>query len=150
GAFLSHHKKGRFMRNLRILAALGLVVAAGAANAGVTATVTATNDYDFRGNSQSAKDPALQASVDYAHDSGWDIGAWASNIDFFEPDQDPKYELDIYSGFTGTTEGGLGWDAGIVYYTYPQETDFNYFEIYGSLSKDWFKGKLWYSNKFGG
>jgi uncharacterized protein (TIGR02001 family) len=138
------------MRNLRILTALGLVAAAGAANAGVTSTWTLTNDYDFRGNSQSAKDPAIQGSIDYAHESGWYIGAWASNIDFFEPDADPKYELDLYSGFTGTTESGLGWDAGLVYYTYPQETDFNYFEIYGSLSKDWFKGKIWYSNKFGG
>ena len=54
------------MRNLRILAALGLLAAAGAANAEVSATVTATNDYDFRGNSQSARDPALQASVESA------------------------------------------------------------------------------------
>ena len=138
------------MRNARIVAALGLAMMAGAANAGVTSTWTATNDYDFRGNSQSAKDPALQASVDYAHDSGWYIGAWASNIDFFEPDDEPKYELDVYSGFTGTTEGGLGWDAGFIYYAYPQDSDFDYAEIYGSLSYSWFKGKIWYSNAFGG
>ena len=141
------------MGNKRILATLaagGLALVTGAAQAGVTSTVTATNDYDFRGNSQSAKDPALQASVDYAADSGWYVGAWASNIDFFEPDQDPKYELDLYSGFTGTTESGLGWDAGFVYYSYPQESDFSYAEIYGSLSYSWFKGKIWYSNAFGG
>lgn len=138
------------MGNLRILAALGLALAAGVAQAGVTSTWTATNDYDFRGNSQSAKDPALQASVDYAADSGWYIGAWASNIDFFEPDADPKIEVDYYTGFTGTTEGGLGWDAGFVYYSYPQEGDFDYAEIYGSLSYSWFKGKIWYSNAFGG
>lgn len=138
------------MRNVRILAALGLAMAMGAANAGVTATVTATNDYDFRGNSQSAKDPALQASVDYAADSGWYVGAWASNVDF-GPAVDVDYELDLYTGFTGSTgEGGWTYDAGIVAYTYPDESDFNYLEIYGSLAKDWFKGKLWYSNAFGG
>jgi len=137
------------MRNARILAALGLAMAAGAANAGVTSTWTATNDYDFRGNSQSAEDPALQASIDYAHDSGWYIGAWASNVDFGSADVD--YELDIYSGFTGTTgEGGLTYDAGIVGYTYPDDKNFNYLEIYASLAKDWFKGKIWYSNDFGG
>jgi uncharacterized protein (TIGR02001 family) len=137
------------MRNARILAALGLTMAMGAANAGVTSTWTATNDYDFRGNSQSAKDPALQASVDYAADGGWYLGAWASNVDFGSADV--NYEVDVYTGFTGSTgEGGLTYDAGIVAYTYPDEKDFNYFEIYGSLAKDWFKGKLWYSNDFGG
>jgi len=138
------------MRNARILAALGLAMAAGAANAGVTSTWTATNDYDFRGNSQSAKSPALQASIDYADDSGWYVGAWASNIDFFKPNQEPKYELDVYTGFTKTTESGLIWDAGLVGYTYPQESDFNYIEVYGSLAYSWFKGKIWYSPTFGG
>src|SRR3954453_1779900 len=86
--------KGRFMRNARVLTALGLLAAAGAANAGGSSTWTATNDYDFRGTTQSAKDPALQASLDYAHDSGWYAGAWASNVDFGT--SDPDLELDVY------------------------------------------------------
>jgi uncharacterized protein (TIGR02001 family) len=135
------------MRNLRILAAFGLLGAATAANAGVTSTWTLTNDYDFRGNSQTAKDPAIQGSVDYAAESGWYVGAWGSNVDF---DSDVDYEVDLYSGFTGTSEGGLGYDVGVVYYAYPDDSDINYFEIYGSASYEWFKGKLWYSNAFGG
>lgn len=135
------------MRNLRILAAFGLLGAATAANAGVTSTWTLTNDYDFRGNSQSAKDPALQGSIDFAAESGWYVGAWASNVDF---DTDVDYEVDVYTGFTGTSEAGLGYDVGVVYYAYPDDSDINYFEAYGSVSKDWFKGKLWYSNDFGG
>jgi uncharacterized protein (TIGR02001 family) len=134
------------MRNLRILAALGLMSAAAAANAGVSSTWTLTNDYDFRGNSQSAKDPALQGSIDYAADGGWYVGAWASNVDFGL--SEPDYEVDVYTGFTGGES--LVYDVGIVYYAYPQEGDFDYIEIYGSLAKDWFKGKLWYSNDFGG
>jgi uncharacterized protein (TIGR02001 family) len=137
------------MRNLRTLVAIGLVAATGVANAGVTSTVTAASDYDFRGFTQTAQDPAIQASVDYAHDSGWYVGAWASNVDFGSADVD--YEVDLYSGFSGSTgEGGLGWDVGVIYYAYPDESDFNYFEAYGSISKDWFKGKIWYSNDFGG
>lgn len=136
------------MRNLRILAAFGLLGAATAANAGVTSTWTLTNDYDFRGNSQSAKDPAVQGSVDYAAESGWYLGAWGSNVDFGEADVD--LEVDVYTGFSGSSEGGLGYDVGVVYYAYPDESDFNYIEAYGSISKDWFKGKLWYSNDFGG
>lgn len=135
------------MRNLRIVAAFGLLGAATAAHAGVTSTWTLTNDYDFRGNSQSAKDPAIQGSLDFAAESGWYVGAWASNVDF---DTDVDYEVDLYSGFTGTSDSGLGYDLGIVYYAYPDDSDINYFEIYGSVSYEWFKGKLWYSDAFGG
>ncbi len=135
------------MRNLRILAAFGLLGAATAANAGVTSTWTLTNDYDFRGNSQSAKDPAIQGSLDFAAESGWYVGAWASNVDF---DSDVDYEVDVYTGFTGSSESGLGYDVGLVYYAYPDDSDVNYIEAYGSIAKDWFKGKLWYSDDFGG
>lgn len=143
------------MKNLKILAALGLLSAAGAAQAGVSSTWTLTNDYDFRGFSQSAKDPAIQGSLDYAHDSGWYLGAWASNIDFDVPDgvglDDPEIEVDVYTGFTGgDAETGIGWDAGLVYYAYPEESDFDYMEIYASAAHKWFKGKLWWSNDFGG
>lgn len=127
---------------------MGLVAAAGAANAGVSSTWTLASDYDFRGITQTAQDPAIQGSLDYAHDSGWYAGAWGSNVDFGSLDVD--YEVDLYTGFSGSTEGGLGWDAGIIYYAYPDESDANYLEIYGSLSKEWFKGKIWYSNDFGG
>jgi uncharacterized protein (TIGR02001 family) len=137
------------MRQVRILAALGLLAAATAANAGVSSTWTLTNDYDFRGVSQSAKDPAVQASLDYAADSGWYVGAWASNVDFGE-ELDVNYEVDLYTGFSGSAESGLGYDVGVIYYAYPDESDVNYIEAYGSLSYEWFKGKLWYSNDFGG
>jgi uncharacterized protein (TIGR02001 family) len=143
------------MRNLRILAALGLIGAAGAANAEVSSTWTVTSDYDYRGFTQTDEDPALQASIDYANDSGWYVGAWASNVDF--PGYDGNIELDLYTGFSGETEGGLGWDAGLVWYLYPtsDETDtegelLHFPEIYGSLAYGPVKGKIWYSNDFGG
>jgi uncharacterized protein (TIGR02001 family) len=135
--------KGRSMRHLRILAALGLLGAASAANAQVSSTWTLTNDYDFRGASQSAKDPAIQGSLDFATDSGWYIGGWASNVDF---DSDVDYEVDFYTGFSGGEEDGLGWDVGFVYYAYPDDSDLNYPEIYGKLSYGLFSGGVYYSN----
>lgn len=137
------------MRNLRILAAFGLLGAATAANAGVTSTWTLASDYDFRGITQTAQDPAIQGSVDFASESGWYIGAWGSNVDFGD-DADVDLEVDVYTGFSGSSEAGLGYDVGLIYYAYPDDNDFDYIEIYGSLSKDWFKGKVWYSNDFGG
>lgn len=138
---------------------IGLLGVAGATQAGVSSTWTATNDYDFRGISQSAGDPAIQASIDYAADAGWYVGAWASNIDFGVPSDseldNPDFEFDLYAGFTKTLDSGLSYDVGGIYYTYPQETDFDYLEVYGGLgytakSGLSVKGKFFYSPDFGG
>ena len=137
------------MRQVRILAALGLLTAAAAANAEVSSTWTLTSDYDFRGASQSASDPAIQGSLDYANDSGWYIGAWGSNVDFGD-EVGIDYEIDLYTGFSGGAEDGLGWDVGLVYYGYPDDSDANYPEIYGKLSYGVFSGALFYSNDYVG
>ncbi|MGQ0430106.1 MAG: TorF family putative porin [Gammaproteobacteria bacterium] len=141
--------------------AAALLCAAGAANAGeVTGTVTAVSDYDFRGVSLSAKDPALQASIDYAHDSGFYAGAWASNIDYDIIDGD--IELDLYLGWAGETGGGVGWDAGIVWYTYPDSSSYtdpvlgdipaiaDYPEIYAGVSFGPVEIKQWYTDDYAG
>jgi uncharacterized protein (TIGR02001 family) len=137
------------MRQVRILATLGLLAATAAANAEVSSTWTLTNDYDFRGASQSAKDPAVQASIDWADESGWYVGAWASNVDFGS-DVGIDYEVDLYTGFSGGDEDGLGWDVGFIYYAYPDESDANFPEIYGKISHGMFSGALFYSNDYVG
>lgn len=143
------------MNRLRYCVALGLLGCTSGAFAEVSSTVTLTNDYDFRGISLSAKDPAVQASLDYAHDSGFYVGTWASNADF-GPGFDVDYEVDLYAGFTGGAEDGLGWSAGIVYYMwpggqYPEGSgldDLDYPEIFAGLSYGMFSGKVWYSNDY--
>lgn len=135
------------MRNLRILAALGLATAAGAANAEVSATVFGVSDYDFRGTSQNARDPALQATVDYAGDNGLAVGLFGSNVDFGSS-LDADIEIDLYGSFAGKFTEKLGWSTGVTYYAYPGESDLNYTEIFGGLSYDYVNAKVWYSNKF--
>lgn len=134
------------MRNMRILAALGLLATAAAANAEVTGTAAIVSDYDFRGITQTNEDAALQLSIDYGHDSGWYAGVWGSNVDFGSTD--PSHEVDLYTGFKGSA-GDFGWDAGLVYYTYPGESDFNFPEIYGKFSFNIVSGGIYYSNDFG-
>lgn len=136
------------MRGMKLIG-LTLLLAAGAASAQVTGTITATSDYDFRAISLSGNDPALQGSIDWAHDSGFYLGAWASNIDYGAADGD--IELDLYLGFAGGAEGGLGWDAGLVYYTYPGADDITeYPEIYVGVSYGVFDAKQWYTNDYTG
>lgn len=138
------------MRNLRILAALGLLAAAHAANAEVSGTIGLVSDYDYRGFSQTGEEPAVQLSIDYAHESGWYIGTWGSNIDHFSDGgaDTASTEVDLYTGFAGSA-GDLGWDVGIVYYTYANASDLNFAEIYGKLSYGIFSGGVYFSNAFG-
>lgn len=142
------------MRSLIVLAACGLVAAADVANAadvptGARAIVTLASDYDFRGITRTAQDPALQAQVDYNTDSGWFIGGIATNVDF-GPAADVNYEVDLFTGIFKSFDNGWGYDVGLQYYAYPDEGDFNYIEAYGTVSYDVVLVGLWYSPDFGG
>src|SRR5678815_2541757 len=129
------------------LAALSLLALGAAAHADVTGTVTVDSDYDFRGITQTAQDPALQGSIDWTSDSGIYLGAWGSNVDFGD-DVDTDVEVDLYGGIRGGED--ITWDLGIIWYTYMDGSEFNYPEIYGSIGYKWLSGKLWYSDEFGG
>jgi len=133
----------------RAILAGALLAISGAASAGITVTPAVVWDYDFRGISQTAGDPAFQLGINYAHDSGFYAGLWGSNVDFGPGD--PDLELDFFSGFSGgdATES-FSYDIGAIYYTYVNSSDFNYPEIYAGLGKGWFAAKLWYSWDFGG
>ena len=95
-----------------------------------SASVALSSDYVWRGYSQTDEDWAISGSFDYAHASGFYAGTWASNVDFGD---DTSAELDIYAGFGGETDGGLGWDFGVLRYIYPGE-NYDWNEAYASLS----------------
>lgn len=140
------------MQSLKAIAAI-LLLTTGVAQAQVSATVTGVSDYSFRAISLTALDPALQGSIDWAHDSGFYLGAWASNIDY-GPGVDGDIELDLYLGIAGGTEGGIGWDAGLVYYTYPGSDGINdindYPEAWFGVTYGVFELKQWYTNDYTG
>ena len=127
------------------LAAVALTFSAMAAHAEITGTVTVVSDYDFRGITQTAQDPALQGSLDYAHDSGFYIGAWASNVDFGD---DADIEIDYYGGFRGGED--ITYDVGLIWYSYPStDAQYDFGEVYASAGYKWVSGKIWYSPDFG-
>ena len=136
----------------RVLLAGALVLSSiGAAQADSSFTVTPAlvSDYDFRGISQTAKDPALQVGATYTGDSGFYLGGWASNVNFGAGD--PKTEIDLTTGYTwGDAKASGAFDAGVVYYTYVSKSDYNYPEVYLGYTKDWFNAKVFYSWDFGG
>jgi len=101
--------------------------------------VGVTSDYRFRGIAQTATDPALQAGVDFAHKSGFYLGAWGSNVSWIKDfgASDGSLEIDLYGGYKGEVVPGLGFDLGLITYQYPQNTattNANTTEVYGALS----------------
>ena len=128
------------------LAALTLLAVAGAAQAQFSATLTGASEYDFRGISQTAKDPAIQGSLDYALSNGLAFGVWASNVDF---GNDANSEVDYYVTFSHDLREGLAFTAGLTYYAYPSSEDVeDYLEGYLGLDTEHWSLKQWYSDDF--
>ena len=121
------------------------------AMAAVSSTVNLASDYTFNGVSQTGNEPALQASLDYAADSGFYAGTWASNVDF-GTGEDTNIEWDVYAGQYFQLNDKFGLDTGIAYYTYHGDdasSTYNYPEAYAKLGYSSSMGdsevNFWYS-----
>lgn len=102
--------------------------------AATSATVTVVSDYLFNGVSQTQEDPALQASFDWAGDSGMYAGVWGSNVDFGEG---TDIEADAYIGYYTSLTDSINLDIGIAQYTYhggDMSSDYNYAETYAKFN----------------
>ena len=88
----------------------------------VAYNVGVVTDYRFRGLSQTSLKPALQLGVDFAHKSGFYLGAFGSNVNWVKDlnlATKGSYELDLYGGFKGNITQDLGFDVGLITYIYP-------------------------------
>jgi uncharacterized protein (TIGR02001 family) len=125
----------------------------------LSANVTLTSNYIFRGISQTGGDPAIQGGFDYAHSSGLYLGTWASNVGWLEDFQGydkGNMEIDFYGGFRGPIGASdFTFDVGGIYYMYPGDNDTGGFndadtlEVYGALGWKWFtvKGSYYLSDE---
>lgn len=104
----------------------------------VSFNLSVTSDYRYRGISQTRLKPALQGGVDYAHASGFYIGAWASSLKWIKDSGgDGNIEVDTYLGYKTEVGSGFTVDVGFLRYNYPSNklaTSANTNEIYGAVS----------------
>jgi uncharacterized protein (TIGR02001 family) len=101
-------------------------------------------DYRYRGISQSRLKPALQGGVDFAHKSGFYLGAWASTIKWIKDAgaTNGSAELDLYGGYKGEIAKDFTYDVGYLRYQYVDNTlgdvpgfgNANTDELYGALT----------------
>jgi uncharacterized protein (TIGR02001 family) len=122
----------------------------------VSYNVGVVTDYRFRAISQTSFKPAVQAGVDFAHKSGFYLGAWGSNINWIKDyvgATDGSLEVDLYGGYKGELVKDLAFDIGLIAYQYPGNTaanvagfaNANTTEIYGALSYGVVTAKYSYS-----
>ena len=101
-----------------------------------SANVGLFNQYSFRGIDQSGEEAAVQGGFDWAHDSGFYIGTWASNVDF--NDNDSVTEFDFYGGYAKEIQNGINIDLSMIGYTYPgayASSNYDYYEYSFGLGK---------------
>lgn len=148
-------KKSNLLNTL-ILAALAVPgITMAAETSPFSGNVSLVTDYLYRGISQTGGGPALQGGFDYAHPSGFYIGAWGSNVSWVAATS-ASLELDTYLGFKNKFAGDFNYDVGFLRYNYPgvypdpipapgAKADTN--EIYGLIGWKWITLK--YSDSLG-
>ncbi len=107
----------------------------------ISANVTFTTDYVFRGISQTNEKFAVQGGFDWTSEStGIYVGTWASNISYDEA----SVELDGYVGWAKSF-GDFGVDVGWLHYNYPGESVLNTDEVYVTGSWKWISASYYYT-----
>jgi uncharacterized protein (TIGR02001 family) len=114
--------------------ALGAAVAAalssGAASAELSGNAAVSNNYIWRGITQTDNAAAASGGLDYTM-GGLYVGTWLGNVDFSGAGGKKGYEMDVYAGYGGEI-GGFGYDLGAITYQYPMEPQINFSEVYAS------------------
>lgn len=93
--------------------------------------VAVATDYRFRGISLSGKDPEVTVSITASHESGLYANAWATNVAIDGEANDA--EVDLTAGYSKDI-GSINIDFGGIYYLYPKNGEYNYYEFFGKAS----------------
>jgi uncharacterized protein (TIGR02001 family) len=115
-----------------------------------------TSDYVFRGVSQSQEEAALQAGLNFDHESGFYTGIWGSSIDFTADSTPPadedgaNVEIDLFVGYGFELAEDWAADVQLVRYIYPgtnNDIDYDYNEFIGAVTyNDFITASIGYSN----
>jgi uncharacterized protein (TIGR02001 family) len=111
---------------------------------GLSAYVTGTSEYLWRGLKQSQGDPAAQAGIDYDFNNGFYIGTWASTVKWTEEGymNNNDFETNFFGGYADQIgDTGVGYDVGLLQYYFPGNNksgvaDTDATEAYVGFNKD--------------
>ncbi|MBB5712100.1 TorF family putative porin [Sphingomonas xinjiangensis] len=89
----------------------------------VSGAASIASDYRFRGVSQSDQEMAVQGGITVAHDSGFYVGAWGSNLAGWGTFGGANMELDLIGGYKAQLADNATLDVGLTWYMYPGGSD---------------------------
>jgi uncharacterized protein (TIGR02001 family) len=101
-----------------------------------SANISVTNNYVWRGITQTNGDFAVQGGADVEFGSGFSVGAWASNVDFGDA---TEAEIDLYGNFAIPLTDMVTANLGGILYLFPGQpsgADYTFFEFNGGLDFD--------------
>ena len=122
----------------------------------LTPKIAIYSEYEYRGIAQSSEEPALQFNLDYAHQSGFYLGTFLSNIKWLKDTADAggfstsaNMEWDLYGGYRFEIVKDWTLDLGYLRYEYVNSGAFNpkpnTDEVYAGISYGIFSAKYSYS-----
>jgi len=109
--------------------ATGMFTASSQAVEGLSANAAVTNNYIWRGVTQTDDQAAVSGGIDFNAKSGFYAGAWASNVKYGSATS----ELDLYAGY-GFSVNDFTFDVGYLNYGYPAGEDLDFSEVYASVN----------------
>jgi len=96
--------------------------------ASFSANIGITNNYVWRGITQTNDDFAVQGGADVEFDSGFSLGVWASNVDFGDG---TEAEIDLYGSYSIPLTEMVSANVGAIGYFFagqPSGADYTFFE----------------------
>jgi uncharacterized protein (TIGR02001 family) len=116
----------------------------------ITGNMALTNNYTFRGLSQTKEESAVQGGLTFTFDSKIYLSLWGSNVDFLSPNGDQAtLETDEIIGYSNTIKD-FTFDLHVERYSYPRASSATYNEITGSMGYKFLTFLMAYSgNVFG-
>jgi uncharacterized protein (TIGR02001 family) len=128
-------------------------VCAGAEPA-IALVTTATSDYDFRGETQTGGQPAMQVTLDAVEEGSWHLGLFASNVNFGRQPVggNPQLEISPVAELMREVRHETTVTLGTLYYLYTVNggAPYDFGELEAGIARGWIATTLFFTPAYDG
>ena len=147
--YFRDESKQTVSRAARIAVALASLLGSGVAHGQLSGSVSLASEYSARGVSLSNGRPSPQLSVSYDAAPGWYAGIFAAPR-LTQAGRSGVTKLMAYGGYAHRLASGLSWEAGASSTVFPNQSTYNYREVFLGLASDRVGGRVYYAPEYYG